>query len=619
MKYLFTSTLLCLSVWLFAQNPSEMKVIPERILRMEQSGWQFTNLQPFQEVVGAERLDIPLEVALGAWGLRPDKSVLKNVATTKPTALDVVIPVPDEAPITVRVHRVEITAAEMKVMYSSGLSQTGIPGAFYRGIVKGDYQSLVALSFYDDHVRGMLMLEDRTLVLGPLEGASNQGIHIVYDEELIAHRNPFTCLTDELDHEGVSNSDPLEIGQRAPGDCVNVYWEVNYNIWQDKGANTLNYITGATNEVFTLYDNDGIAAASSEIKIWNTVSPYPGPGSIDFLFQFRDHLSGVYNGDIAHLLGYGGGGGVAYLDVLCAKYWSVAYSGIAGSYQNVPTYSWTIMVMAHEMGHNLGSPHTHGCAWNGNNTKIDDCGGNAGYSEGNCGANPPDPATGGTVMSYCHLRPVGINLGEGFGPQPAALMISRIDGANCLGDCGGIEDCAFTITCPANTTVQCGPNPLPGVTGNATVTVTEGSCDPDLTWSDNNNGLTGCNGTGFFIRTFSATDGISTASCAQTITKIDNVPPTISGVPNDITINCLAPVPNPANPTATDNCGVATLTFSEMTGGGGNVCGYTIIRTWTATDACNNQTMRTSDSHRSRYFTTRSPLQGCRSICQQQW
>jgi PKD repeat protein len=435
MKYLLSLSFLCLSVWLFSQNPTGMKVIPERIYNMEKSAWSFEEVQPFQNLVGPERLDIPIELSLDAWGLQPDMTVLANIANNKPAALDVVIPVLNGPSMVVRVYRVEITAEDMKTEYASGRTHQGIPGAFYRGIVKGDYQTLVALSFYDDHVRGMLMLEDRTLVLGPLEGASNQGVHILYDDDLIAHRHTFSCGTDELNHDGVPKHDPLEIKDRSPGDCVNVYWEVNYNIWQDKGAGTLNYITGATNEVFTLYDNDGITAATSQILIWDEPSPYPGPSSGNFLSQFRDHLSGNYNGDIAHLLGYGGGGGVAYLDVLCDKYWSVAYSGIAGSYKNVPTYSWTVMVMSHEMGHNLGSPHTHDCAWNGNNTRIDNCGGNAGYPSGNCNNSPPDPAAGGTVMSYCHLRPVGINLGEGFGPQPSALMIGRINSANCLGNC----------------------------------------------------------------------------------------------------------------------------------------------------------------------------------------
>src|SRR5690606_2449176 len=87
------------------------------------------------------------------------------------------------------------------------------------------------------------------------------------------------------------------------------------------------------------------------------------------------------------------------------------------------------MAMTHEMGHGFGSPHTHACAWNGNNTAIDGCGPAAGYSEGCTGPIPPE---GGTIMSYCHLTGVGINFTLGFGDQPAALIRNTIDSKDCL-------------------------------------------------------------------------------------------------------------------------------------------------------------------------------------------
>ena len=87
----------------------------------------------------------------------------------------------------------------------------------------------------------------------------------------------------------------------------------------------------------------------------------------------------------------------------------MGYAGINSSYADVPTYSWTVDVIAHELGHLFGSQHTHACVWNGNNTAIDGC-----YTtEGNCG-NPGEPNKG-TIMSYCHLGP-GKDLSLGFGP-----------------------------------------------------------------------------------------------------------------------------------------------------------------------------------------------------------
>ena len=95
------------------------------------------------------------------------------------------------------------------------------------------------------------------------------------------------------------------------------------------------------------------------------------------------------------------------------------------------------MVVTHEQGHLMGSRHTHACVWNGNNTAIDNCGPSQGYGyEGSC-SGAPTPTNGGTIMSYCHLvGGVGINFNNGFGSQPAAVIINKYNAASCLTACG---------------------------------------------------------------------------------------------------------------------------------------------------------------------------------------
>jgi len=123
--------------------------------------------------------------------------------------------------------------------------------------------------------------------------------------------------------------------------------------------------------------------------------------------------------------------------VICSSFFNTAASGLQGSYNNIPVFSWDVEVITHEIGHNLGSPHTHGCFWNGDGTAIDGCGEMAGFGEGCTG---PIPAMG-TIMSYCHLvQGVGIDFNLGFGQQPGDLIRSRVNNAFCLTECS-IDDC----------------------------------------------------------------------------------------------------------------------------------------------------------------------------------
>ncbi len=70
--------------------------------------------------------------------------------------------------------------------------------------------------------------------------------------------------------------------------------------------------------------------------------------------------------------------------------------------------------------------------------------------------------------------------------------------------------------------------------------------------------------------------------CAFTVTLKDITPPVFASVPANVTVACDAILPV-TNPTATDNCGSATVTYKGQTFGPG-LCTYTITRTWEASD-----------------------------------
>jgi large repetitive protein len=102
---------------------------------------------------------------------------------------------------------------------------------------------------------------------------------------------------------------------------------------------------------------------------------------------------------------------------------------------------------------------------------------------------------------------------------------------------------------------------------------------------------------GVLVRTYTATDACgNTTTVQQYITILDTTPPSIVGVPANATVEC-SDVPGAPDGTlfgagdvyGVDNCALAvTITYSEQVISGLCIDSYTVIRTWTAVDYCEN-------------------------------
>lgn len=118
-------------------------------------------------------------------------------------------------------------------------------------------------------------------------------------------------------------------------------------------------------------------------------------------------------------------GGIARLNTLCQTNSAYSISGIRGTYQ-YPTlsYTWDVHVVAHEIGHVFGAPHTHACYWS---PPLDTCvtrDGNPPTGDA-CYASPIRPRSswdGGSIMSYCHLVQPSVALT--FRPRVAVVIRS---------------------------------------------------------------------------------------------------------------------------------------------------------------------------------------------------
>lgn len=441
---------------LFAAN---LKPIAQKIDAQQTKLASLQETRIFSITNGSEQKGLQMSaVVSNATVLEFRSGDAQHILSSRPENLKMSIPTQSGGSLELELFRSDFFTPDFTVVTSATGGQP-VPyagGVHYWGIIKGDNASLAAISIFNDEVMGMISSPSiGNLVLGKIEHDS-QGRHILYNDKDLHAADVPHCYTPE--DGGGYGKDILPHGNQIQSvNCIRLYWEVNYDIFTGKGSVTAatNYITAVFNQSAIIYTNDNIPVSLSQVFVWNTTSPYTGPSTSDFLNQFQSNVNS-FNGDLAQLLGYAGGGGIAAsTNGLCNSNtdYKQCYSGISSSYQNVPTYSWTVEVVTHEQGHLMGSRHTHDCAWNGNNTKIDSCGDYAGYASGTCsvgGGNQALPSGGGTIMSYCHLvGSVGINFSNGFGTQPKTAILNKYNAASCLTACTG-------ATCNAPTAMTTG-------------------------------------------------------------------------------------------------------------------------------------------------------------------
>ncbi|TAJ21195.1 MAG: hypothetical protein EPO68_05300 [Planctomycetota bacterium] len=118
-------------------------------------------------------------------------------------------------------------------------------------------------------------------------------------------------------------------------------------------------------------------------------------------------------------------GGVAYVDVICNTWWGFGVStGITGGtpFPVAPSWmTWDFFVYAHELGHQLGSWHTHDYC-----PALDSC------AAGPCVAQTAC-SNQGTIMSYCHGCPDGMaNITTWYHPTNAQIIRQQAE-ASCMG------------------------------------------------------------------------------------------------------------------------------------------------------------------------------------------
>jgi len=248
----------------------------------------------------------------------------------------------------------------------------------------------------------------------------------------------------------------------APGPCREVRVAIDTDFeWTlerfggdaDAAAEYALFLIAAVSEIYERDVNTRLVVPYLRTYSQN-VDPYAplrnadGVLTPDPLDQVRAHwrdTMGHIDRDIVHLFtgmdtDYGG---LAYVSTVCSRQSGYGVSAyLSGSFpyplQDSNSGNWDLYVVAHEIGHNFGTLHTH----DGYTPPIDNCG-------IDCTGN-----ISGTIMSYCHGCAGGmLNIDLRFHPLVKQRILSFLETVPCdlEPDAGARDDSAqTTIDEPVN-------------------------------------------------------------------------------------------------------------------------------------------------------------------------
>ncbi|HEY3349678.1 MAG TPA: M12 family metallo-peptidase [Thermoanaerobaculia bacterium] len=329
--------------------------------------------------------------------------------TTQPVTLE------DGTSVDFEVSQHQVFAPVAQIVVHGRFGDTLAPpptDRWFTGRVVGDPSSVVVLA-RGRSLRGFVVTGGRVSVLGPErhpygDGPPGRTLVRTLDPETDVPdaMRTFTCGTDSLPVPPETKP-AASLNRRALSNVMyyaGIAVETDYELYAkfNSTVNLTKYVGDLFAFVSAVYQRDVLVTLQvNYLSIWTTAAdPWNATSGTsaalsEFVTYWSTNRTTIPRATAHMLSGKGLGGGIAYLNALCggAGYGvSASLSGVAPT--NISTTYWDFMVVAHELGHNFGSPHTH-CY----SPPVDQCW----ASESGCYSGPTSvPPEKGTIMSYCH-------------------------------------------------------------------------------------------------------------------------------------------------------------------------------------------------------------------------
>lgn len=387
-------------------------------------------------------LVVPM-VATAQTSFIPD---VQSVLSATGKSIQLSIPIGDRN-VNVTLHDAAILTSDAVVVEGTDDGDRDVVAPRYRhgvGHINGDTSSFVVMTIFEDCMYGFLEYGSgasrrRYVVVPSDRSVVPVALHVSYEDR--GQGRPTMCesetfgeydrRTDDVFRRLREESSTHKLEDKSQAETsyeLRLAVDCSNSFYQKAGRNvrtTAAYALALVGACSAIYERDaGIRVVVPYLRVWVVTDPFPGEigaalGSLRT--YWADSMKHVQRSTTT-LLSTSVGGGLAWVGTLCGDY-GFNVSGI-GADVTFPQngYIWDIDVTSHELGHNIGSSHTHNCGWS---PPIDSCW----NAEGGC-YDHTRPRRG-TIMSYCHLQNTGTELA--LHPRTASLMRSVMTWRTCIG------------------------------------------------------------------------------------------------------------------------------------------------------------------------------------------